>query len=648
MDGHAPFLRIDTRAQHLGGTEQHADAPLVHRLNHRLALLLGLRFLNEAYLVFGDAVVFDQLALDFTVRVPLVGLVSAQVAEHELCPLVFGIAVVILRNHVGAMGCLVVAVVVIFQRVDEPHVERHLAGIVGGDEHLGFFLLFRQRRTAQYGGVAGLGELHELGDKLLLVGRGRDVVQYLVLLRAVDADVLRRAEVGDFGIERGEFGHLDEIAEAFLLHNLVGHGKLIVDGLAREHRRPCVEGADALPFQFVGAQVFEQEVEFGQRVADGRTRQEGGSQVLAGALLDGADGEEHVERALAALRVAQPRHTVVARGEHEVLEAVRFIDKDMVDAHALEVRHIVLAVLYLMRQFLELDFEVHLAFLRALELGIGHLAAQLVQHLQVFLHAVQLLLQDVALDFGRLRYHAELLVREDDGIPVVVLHLVEDFHAAVGREVLLARIEYLGVGIGGAEGLCNLVDVRLQAGNERLVRQSEPLHLVGGDAHYQRLAATHLVVGDAVHLQHPDTVFLRGIQILDAQSFQIKVRKGLVAAVELGAHEAVELAVVHVLQFLLELRRLFHEPVGEASPYLVNLRGFGVAHLDVLAVLVRDGLGDVGRGVVDGVAHEGDPVEQARFGTDCVLVIDTRAEFGGADAVLVRTGVVADRHVGVE
>ena len=83
------------------------DAPLVHRLNHRLALLLGLGFLNEAYLVFGDAVVFHQLALDFAVRIPLVGLVRAQVAEHELRALVLGIAVVILRNHVGAMGRLV-------------------------------------------------------------------------------------------------------------------------------------------------------------------------------------------------------------------------------------------------------------------------------------------------------------------------------------------------------------------------------------------------------------------------------------------------------------------------------------------------------------------------------------------------------------
>ena len=84
----------------------HADVPLVHRLNHRLALL-GLGFLNEAYLVFGDAVVFHQLALDFAVRVPLVRLVRAEVAEHELRPFMFGIAVVILRNHVGAMGRLV-------------------------------------------------------------------------------------------------------------------------------------------------------------------------------------------------------------------------------------------------------------------------------------------------------------------------------------------------------------------------------------------------------------------------------------------------------------------------------------------------------------------------------------------------------------
>ena len=217
----------------------------------------------------------------------------------------------------------------------------------------------------------------------------------------------------------------------------------------------------------------------------------------------------------------------MARGEHEVLKAVALIDKDVVDAHALEVRHIILAGFYLVRQLLELDFQVHLALSAPLSWALVTSLPNWCKTSKFSSTLSSSCCKDVALDFGRLRYHAELLVREDDGIPVVVLHLVEDFHAAVGRSPPLARIEYLGMGIGGAEGLRNLVDVRLQAGNERLVRQSEPLHLVGGDAHYQRLAATHLMVSDAaaVHLQHPDTVFLRWIQILMPSPFKSRSGK---------------------------------------------------------------------------------------------------------------------------
>ena len=43
--------------------------------------------------------------------------------------------------------------------------------------------------------------MHQLVDKRLLVGRGRDVVQYLVLARAVDTDVLGRAEIRNFRIK---------------------------------------------------------------------------------------------------------------------------------------------------------------------------------------------------------------------------------------------------------------------------------------------------------------------------------------------------------------------------------------------------------------------------------------------------------------
>jgi hypothetical protein len=50
-------------------------------------------------------------------------------------------------------------------------------------------------------------------------------VQYLVLLRTVDADVGCGTEVGDLGIERSEFRNLDEVAETLFLHHLVGDGE---------------------------------------------------------------------------------------------------------------------------------------------------------------------------------------------------------------------------------------------------------------------------------------------------------------------------------------------------------------------------------------------------------------------------------------
>lgn len=334
---------------------------------------------------------------------------------------------------------------------------------------------------------------------------------------------------------------------------------------------------------------------------------------------------------------------------------MRFIDKEVVDAHALEVRHVVLAGLDLVEQLFQPDLKVHLALLHALDLCVAHFRTLLVEDFEVLFHAVQLLLQDVTLDFGGLRYHAELLVREDDGVPVVVLHPVENLDTAFRREVLLAGIEDFGVGVGGGEGLCDLVDVRLQAGDKGLVRQSQTLHLVGGTAHDERLAATHLVIGDppSVLLEHPDAVLLAGVQVGNAQPLEVEAGKALVRAVVLGTDEAVELAVVHVRHFPLELRRLLHEPVGEAVTDLVNLAvgeqgDLRITYLHFLARLVQYGLGDVGRGVVDGMAHEGDAVEDAAFRTHRILVHDAWGGHVGLDAVLVTAGGITDGHVRVE
>ena len=179
--------------------------------------------------------------------------------------------------------------------------------------------------------------------KYSLVGRGRYVVQYLVLVRTVHAHILRRAVVGDFVVEGGKLRHLDEVAETLLLYDVVRHVELEVGGLLGENRRPRIEAADVLPLQLFRTQVLEEQVQLRQRVADGRARKERSPQVLARPLLYGADGKEHVQGFLATLAVAQSRHTVVPRVKRKILELVRLVYEDMVDAHLLEIRHIVRA-----------------------------------------------------------------------------------------------------------------------------------------------------------------------------------------------------------------------------------------------------------------------------------------------------------------
>lgn len=91
-------------------------------------------------------------------------------------------------------------------------------------------------------------------------------MQNLVLARTVDADVFGRAIVRNLGVESRQFGHLDEVTETLLLHDLVGHGELVVDAFLGEHGGPGIERADVLPFEFLGTQIFEQQIELRQRV----------------------------------------------------------------------------------------------------------------------------------------------------------------------------------------------------------------------------------------------------------------------------------------------------------------------------------------------------------------------------------------------
>ena len=275
---------------------------------------------------------------------------------------------VILRYHLGAVARLVVRVVFIF-RVYHTHVQCHLPRVVRGDEHLRLFLRFRQRQPAEQCGIARLGKFHQLFDEIFLVGCGRYVVQYLVLVRSVHTHVLRRAVVRYLVVERRQLRHFDEVAEAFLLHDVVRHIELEIRRLLGEDRRPCVKASDVLPLQLLRAEVLEQQVQLRQRVADGRARQERRPQIFSRPLLNGAYGKQQVQCLLAAFRVAQPRHTVMSCVECQVLELVRLVYEDMVDTHLPEVRHVVRPRLYRVFHLLQLGRQVELALLQSPQHG---------------------------------------------------------------------------------------------------------------------------------------------------------------------------------------------------------------------------------------------------------------------------------------
>ncbi|TSE50845.1 hypothetical protein EH215_04283 [Phocaeicola vulgatus] len=615
MDCDTPFLRVHTRSEHGSGTEQHAHRSGVHGVYHPLACLVGLALLNEAHLACRDAVVLRQLPLYLAVHVPSVArLVCSQIREHELRAFLRVVFVVILRNRLGAVGSLVVGVVLIM-RVYHAHVESHLPRVIGGDKHLRLLLRFRQGRSAQQRGVTRLGELHQLFDEILLVGRGRYVMQYLVLTRTIHTHVLRRAVIGNLVVEGGKLRHFDEISETLLLNHIVRHVELEVGCLFGENCRPCVEASDILPFQFLRTQILEEQVQFRQTVGNGCAGQERSPQVLVRALLYSSYGKKHIQGFLASFRVSQPRHTVMPGVESQVLELVALVNEDVVDAHLLEVHYVIRAGFDGVFHFLQLRHKVVLAFLQSFQHRPRHVLALLPQHFKVFLHRVKLRLQDALLQLRRLWYLAELVVRHDDAIVVVVLDVVEKTHAVGSREILFRSVENPRIRICRLISGYYLRHVRLQADNHRLVRQVQTLHFMRCNTHYQCFTCSNFVVTDpaSVLFYHPDAILLRRINALNTpacQSFQIEVGKRLVRTVILRSHETVELAVVHCRQPFLELRRLLFQPFREPVTDFVNL-GVGelyalaVAHLDVIAMLIlADGLHHVGAGVVQGVFQQ--------------------------------------------
>ena len=391
MDGHGPLLGVDSRSQFLGGAEKETDASGVHVVKQFLTRVVAVRLLNETDLLFRNVMVFHQLAPDFAVNVPFVRLVRAQVGKHELRALLVEILVVVFRNPGRAVGCLISRIVPVFH-VDEAHVKRHLVRVVGGYQH--FRLLFRigQRKAVYMGGVPALRKLYQLLYEHLLVGRGRYMVQLLVEFRPVHTHVLRSLVVGYLRVEIGKFGHFDKVPEPFLLHDLVGHGELKVRAFLGIYGGPTVKAGDSLPFHFSGAKVFEKQVKLGQTVGDGRTRQEGGPQVPTGAFLNGTDGKKQVHRLYASFRVSKSRNPCMAGVEHQVLEIMRFVHEQVVDAHLFEINHVIRPPLDGILQFFKFRLKILLPLFQPAYNPAADLVSLLLEYGKVLLYAFYLLI----------------------------------------------------------------------------------------------------------------------------------------------------------------------------------------------------------------------------------------------------------------
>ena len=85
--------------------------------------------------------------------------------------------------------------------------------------------------------------------------------------------------------------------------------------------------------------------------------------------------------------------------EHEVLELVALVHKQVVDAHHAEVHHIIGTLLDTVGYLLQLCLQVELSLFQSFEHTPRHVLALRAYHFQVFLHGVKLRLQYLPLEF---------------------------------------------------------------------------------------------------------------------------------------------------------------------------------------------------------------------------------------------------------
>ena len=140
------------------------------------------------------------------------------------------------------------------------------------------------------------------------------------------------------------------------------------------------------------------------------------------------------------------------------------VHENMVDTHCMKIHRVVLAVVNLHSQFGEFGFEVLLPLFKS----VLHFAAPvahggLFEHFEAALHVGEFFGEYLEHRLRRLGNLGELVVRQNDAIPVVVLYLGEHLFAVGRREIFLTGIKHLSRRIGFAERVGYLVYVGFQS-----------------------------------------------------------------------------------------------------------------------------------------------------------------------------------------
>ena len=185
---------------------------------------------------------------------------------------------------------------------------------------------------------------------------------------------------------------------------------------------------------------------------------------------------------------------------------------------------------------------------------------------------------------------------------------------------------------------------------------------MGSHAHDKGLTSAYLMVANATAIlqEHPDTVLLRLVDILDIElwsgkSLQVNAGEGLVSSVILGFDETVELPVIHGLKLVTLLLGEVGEVIREAVADLLNL---AVGKLDLLhvrafdivtVIIITDALLNVRRSVMEGMLKQCHTVKVLIFTMDAELLTDLGIPTVlGRDGILIDMLRITDRHLGTE